>query len=111
MEIVSPSVVVSSPLGFAGATIRFEEVPFPASLAGVVSYVGHPNTRQLLEALGAVTDASGVNGAPGKWAGPGVGESYLAVPLANNQRPEGWTVNAAVESVAELKAILCTRIA
>ena len=103
--------IVSSPLGFAGATIRFEEVPFPASLAGMVSYVGHPNTRQVLEALGAVTDASGVNGAPGKWAGPAVGESYLAVPLAQNARAEGWTANTAVESVAELKAILCTRIA
>ncbi len=40
-----------------------------------------------------------------------MGESYLAVPLANNQRAEGWTQNAAVESVAELKAILCTRMA
>ncbi len=56
-------------------------------------------------------DASGANGAPGKWTGPVVGESYLAVPLANNQRAEGWTQNAAVESVAELKAILCTRMA
>ena len=110
MEIVSPlessapSVVVSSPLGFAGATIHFEEVPFPASLAGMVSYVGHPATKALLEALGVET-------VTGRWQGPEVGESYLAVPLANNQRPEGWTTNAAVESVAELKAILCTRIA
>jgi hypothetical protein len=76
-----------------------------------VSYVGHPATRGLLEALGATTDTSGVNGAPGKWAGPSVGESYLAVPLAQNPRAEGWTANVAVESVAALKAIRCTRIA
>lgn len=105
------NVIVSTPLGFAGSTIRFEEIDFPASLAGMVSFVGHPATRSLVEALGAVTDASGVNGAPGKYAGPAVGESYLAVPLAANPRAEGWTANVAVESVKELKAILCTRIA
>lgn len=101
---VAPSVVVSSPLGFAGAVIYFEEVSFPATLAGMTSYVGHPATKALLEALGAET-------VTGRWAGPAVGESYLAVPLAQNARTEGWTVDTAIESVAELKAILCTRIA
>ncbi len=107
----SASVVVSSPLGFVGAVIVFEEIEFPASLAGMVSYVGHPATRALLETLGAETDATGTNGAPGKWAGPAIGESYLSVPLAQNARPDGWTANVAVESVAALKAIRCTRIA
>ena len=99
-----PKVVVSSPLGFAGATIYFEEIAFPATLAGMTSYVGHPATKALLEALGATFT-------PGRWVGPEVGESYLAVPLATNPRPEGVTVEAAVEDTAGLKAILCTRIA
>lgn len=104
-------IIVSSPLGFAGATIRFEEVQFPDTLVGYVSYVGHPTTRQVLESLGAVTDSTGANGAPGKWLGPQVGESYLAVPLVNNAREGGVTTEQAVSSVAGLKAILCTRIA
>lgn len=104
-------IVISSPLGFAGTTISFEEIEFPTSLAECHSYVGHPATRALLEALGATTDASGVNGAPGRWAGPAIGEAYLAVPLNNNQRQAGWTADEAVQSVAELRAIRCTRIA
>lgn len=97
-------IIVSSLLGFTGTTIRFEEVAFPSTLAGATSYVGHPATKALLEALGATTVA-------GRWEGPAIGESYLAVPLAQNMRTEGWTANTAIESVAELKAILCTRIA
>lgn len=97
-------VVLSSPLAFAGATIKAEEVPFPASLAGATSYVGHPATRALLEALGAETVG-------GKWAGPEVGEKYLAVPLAQNQREGGYTQDQAIESVAELRAILLERVA
>jgi hypothetical protein len=103
-------VIISSPLGFAGTTIHFAEVPFPTDLTDCRSFVGHPATRQLLEALGAVTDNTGRDGAPGKWAGPAVGETYLAVPLASNPRADGWTPNVAVESVKELRAIRCTRI-
>ena len=97
-------IIVSSPLGFVGATIRFKEVPFPSSLTGAVSYVGHPATKTLLEALGAST-------VPGRWNGPAVGESYLAVPLAQNAREGGYTKDQAIESVASLRAVLCTRIA
>jgi hypothetical protein len=97
-------VIVSSPLGFSGATIKFEEVAFPADLAGATSYVGHPATKALIEALGAQT-------VTGKWAGPAVGESYLAVPLAQNNREGGYTQDQAIESVSELRAIRCTRIA
>jgi hypothetical protein len=103
-------VIVSSPLGFSGSTIRFDEIPFPV-IDGMTSYVGHPSTRQLLEKLGACTDASGANGNVGKWQGPNVGEQYLAVPLVNNVRPDGVTVEQAVTDVSKIKAILCTRIA
>jgi hypothetical protein len=97
-------VILSSPLGFPGSTIRFETVEFPRDLTGKVSYVGHPTTRDLLEALGART-------VTGRWQGPEVGESYLAVPLHRNPRVEGYTAEAAVSSVKELKAVLCTRVA
>jgi hypothetical protein len=97
-------VIISSPLGFAGTTVRFEEVAFPQSLEGAISYVGHPSTRALLEALGAETRT-------GRWEGPAVNESYLAVPLAQNAREGGWTRDVAIESVRELRAIRCTRIA
>lgn len=103
-------IVVSSPLGFNGTTIKFEEVPFPGSLENHKSYVGHPATRQLLEALGASTDVSN-NGNPGRWAGPAVNESYLAVPLTNNTPAQGWTQDVAIKSTSELRAILCTRVA
>lgn len=97
-------IVVSSPLGFAGTTVKFEEVPFPWDLTDCTSYVGHPATRALLEALGAQTVA-------GRWAGPEIGESYLSVPLAQNAREGGYTPDTAIESAAELRAIMCTRIA
>ncbi len=101
--ISSPPVVLSTALGFAGMTIRFEEIDFPSNLTGYVSYVGHPATKMLIEALGATTVS-------GRWNGPSVGESYIAVPLANNTREGGYTQDVAIESVGELKAIRCTRI-
>jgi hypothetical protein len=83
--------------------VRFEETPFPASLEGCQSYVGHPSTKALLEALGAQT-------IPGRWEGPAVGEQYLAVPLMQNEREDGWTKDKAVSSVNALRAIRCTRV-
>lgn len=103
------NVILSSALVFPGTTVKAEEITFPTDLTGVLSYVGHPATQALVEALGAVTDESN-NGRPGKYAGPAVGESYLAVPLASNARPGGYTQHAAVSDVAALRAILVTRI-
>jgi len=97
-------VILSSPLGFAGSTIKFEEIEFPQDLAGCVSYVGHPATKLLLEVLGAKT-------LQGLWEGPRIEESYIAVPLARNAREDGWTRDVAVESTRELRAIRFTRIA
>ena len=98
------NTILSSPIGFAGTTMRFEQVAFPRSLKGFVSFVGHPATRELVEALGATT-------ATGKFAGLQVCESFHAVPLANNQREGGFTKDVAIESVAALKCIKCTRVA
>lgn len=106
VRIVNPRIVaiLSSPLAFAGGLYKSAEVDFPSDLTGVPSYCGHPNTRALLDALGAEYT-------PGRWAGPEVGESFLAVPLAQNAREGGFTKDTAIESVNELKAILVTRIA
>jgi len=60
-------------------------------------------TKALLEALGA-------SSVKGLYEGPKVGEAFLAVPLQRNPREEGYTKDSAIESVAELKAILCTRV-
>ena len=97
-------IILSSALGFPGTTVKFDEVAFPKDLTGCVSYVGHPATKALLEGLGASTVS-------GRWVGPEIGESYLAVPLAQNAREGGYTKDMAIESVSELKAILCTRVA
>ncbi|MEK7611391.1 MAG: hypothetical protein AAB486_03415 [Patescibacteria group bacterium] len=86
-------------------TFQCETVPFPKDLTGVQHYVGHPATKGLLEALGAVQ-------APEKlFKGLEVGESYLAVPLANNPRADGYTVETAVSDVGQLTAKIVTRIA
>lgn len=97
--------VLSSPLGFAGMTLKFESVPFPTELAGIPHYVGHPATKALLEALGAVPAPTKIYG------GPEVGQAYLAVPLAQNPRTEGYTADTAVSDVSQLKAVLVTRLA
>ena len=106
VTVINPNIVaiLSSPLAFAGGLYKSQEVEFPANLTGTPSYCGHPNTKLLLTALGAEYT-------PGRWEGPQVGESFLAVPLARNEREGGYTTDAAIESVAELKAILVTRIA
>ena len=98
------NAILSSPIGFAGQTINFKEVAFPTDLSGIISYVGHPSTKELLAGLGAEYVG-------GKYMGCEVGESYLAVPLADNKREGGYTNDAAIDSVKSLKAILCTRVA
>lgn len=83
---------------------KVETVPFPTTLTGTPHYVGHPNTKSLLEALGAVPATERLFG------GQQVGDVVLAVPLATNTRDGGWTKDVAVTSVGELKARRVTRI-
>lgn len=86
-------------------TFKCETIPFPKGLAGTPHYVGHPATKALLEALGAVP-------APTKlFGGLEVDQSFLAVPLANNPRAEGYTADTAVSDVGQLTAKVVTRIA
>jgi hypothetical protein len=106
VSVVNPNIVaiLSSPLAFAGGLYKSSNVDFPHDLAGTPSYCGHPHTRELLAALGAEY-------IQGRWTGPKVGESFLAVPLMRNEREGGYTADQAISSVAELDAILVTRIA
>lgn len=106
VQIINPRIVaiLSSPLAFAGGLYKSNNVAFPTSLEGIPSYCGHPATRELLAALGAEYT-------PGRWEGPRVGESFLAVPLVRNEREGGFTVDTAIESIASLDAVLVTRIA
>jgi len=73
-------------------------------LAGLPHYVGHPATRAILDALGAEYT-------PGRWEGPGVGESYIAFPLARNERPGGKTDEAVNVTLDDIRVTLVTRIA
>jgi hypothetical protein len=95
--------IISSPLGFVGTTIEFQEISMPTSLEGYISFVGHPATKELLEALGATSVS-------GKMETPDLGEEYLAVPLRNNTREGGYTQDTAVQDVSELRATLCRRV-
>lgn len=84
---------------------RRREITFPGNLEGVQHYVGHPATKELVEALGATRAESNLFG------GLEVGEACLCVPLAK-PRDDGkseWTNHAAVESTKDLKAILVIR--
>ena len=85
-------------------TFTCREVSFDSvDLKGVPSYVGHPDTKALLERMGAVTT-------PGLFDGLQVGECFLAVPLANNKREAGWTVDQAIQGLGDLKAKLVVRV-
>lgn len=95
--------IVSSTI-LTDGTFVCETISFPQDLAGVPHYVGHPATKGLIEALGATQ-------APTKFfGGLEVGESYLAVPLANNPRSEGYTTDLAISDISELTAKKVTRI-
>jgi hypothetical protein len=96
------AVLSSTVLGIDGV-YRRQEVNFP-NIEGVVHFVGHPNTKALIEGLGAVPSTEKL------FSGLEVGQAFLAVPLAQNPREEGWTKDTAVLSVTELKAVVITRV-
>lgn len=99
-----PVAVLSSTV-LTDGVFACHTVDFPASLAGVPHYVGHPATKVLLEALGAEQAPSRL------FTGLEVGESYLAVPLAQNERPDGMTRDTAISDAIALHAKMVTRLA
>lgn len=98
-------VAILSSTVLTDGTFTCQTIEFPKELTGVPHYVGHPATKGLIEALGAVP-------APEKlFKGLEVGQSFLAVPLALNPRAEGYTADTAVSDVSQLRAKLVTRTA
>lgn len=79
-----------------------------ASLAGVPHYIGHPDTKALVEALGAVP-------APSKlFVGQAVGEVVLCVPIRqgmSTRAQQGFTAHQAIGELAMLDVRLVERIA
>jgi len=78
-----------------------------SSLGGVPHYIGHPDTKQLVEALGAVP-------APTKlFAGLSVGESCVCFPIKqglSSRAVEGFTVHQAIEEISTLDVRIITRL-
>ena len=98
-------VAILSSTVLTDGTFECQTIQFPTDLAGVPHFVGHPATKSLLETLGAVQSGQRLFG------GLNVGESFLAVPLAHNERPEGMTVDTAIEDVSQLTAKIVRRVA
>ena len=80
---------------------KFVSMP---EVGGIPHYVGHPATKELLDTLGAVHTT-------GLFGGLEVGQSFLAVPVQNPSRDEGWTVHKAIDGLQDLRVTLITRIA
>lgn len=96
------AVLSSTVINVTGKYSVEVNIPLP-SVKGLPSYVGHPDTAALLAALGA-------NKVSGLFEGLRVGESFIAVPLANPNRAEGWVVDQALQSVDQLRVTRVTRI-
>ena len=79
-----------------------------SALAGTVHYTGHPDTKAIVEALGAVP-------APTKlFKGLEVGEAALCVPIKqglSTRASVGFTIHQAIEEVSTLDVRVMTRIA
>lgn len=99
-------VAILSSTVLTQGTFECREAPIPADLTGMPSYVGHPDTAALLTRLGAAPQLKGA-----LFGGLEVGQSFLAVPLANPDRSVGWTVDTCVASLDQIRAKLVTRIA
>ena len=99
-------VAILSSTVLTKGTFVCDAMPFPKDLVGIPHYVGHPATKALLDALGALP-------APEKlFGGLEIGQSFLAVPLANNPRDNaGMTRDIAIANASQLVAKLVTRIA
>jgi len=76
-------------------------------LVGVPHYVGHPDTKMLLESLGAIP-------APTKlFEGLGVGQAAICVPIKqglSSRITDGFTVNQAISEMETLDVRVLVRI-
>jgi hypothetical protein len=79
-----------------------------ASLAGVPHFVGHPDTKALLEALGAAPASTKL------FAGQQIGERVLCVPIRqglSSRAEQGFTVHQAIAELAVLDVKIIDRVA
>lgn len=78
------------------------------SLTGTPHYTGHPDTKAIVEGLGAIP-------APTKlFAGLAVGETALCVPIKqglSTRASEGFTVHQAIQEIGTLDVRVLSRIA
>lgn len=81
-------------------------IPFAdvEGVKGVTHYVGHPDTRAVVESLGAEYAGKGA-----RFEGLEVGEAFMAFPLSNPNRDSGWTKDEALDSVEQLRVTLVRR--
>lgn len=95
---------LSSTVMNVSGTYRVEVgLPMPTSLGGLPHYIGHPSTKEVLDAMGAEK-------VPGLFDGLQIGESFLAFPIQNPRKDAEWTLDRALESVDEIRVTLVTRI-
>lgn len=105
-KAMSDVAVLSSTVINVSGEYKVEvNVPLP-DIKGLPSYVGHPDTLKLLAALGADYQGAGV-----LFQGLAVGESFIAVPLANPNRDAGFTVDQALSGLDQIRVTRVTRIA
>jgi hypothetical protein len=83
------------------------EETLSGGLVGVTHYVGHPDTKALVEVLGAVAAASKF------FVGLQPGEEALCVPIKQGQSTraiDGFTTHQAIEEISTLDVRVITRI-
>lgn len=75
-------------------------------VSGLPHYVGHPDTAQVINGLGAVAQPKG-----SLFGGLEVGEAFVAFPLQNPDRSAGWTKDQAIAGLGNLRVTVVERIA
>jgi hypothetical protein len=77
------------------------------NLDGIQHYIGHPDTRSLVEALGSIKAPSNL------FSGLQVGESIICFPIKQGQSTratEGYTAHQAISDLENLDVRVLTRI-
>jgi hypothetical protein len=78
-----------------------------ASLGGVVHFIGHPDTKAIVEAIGAVPSQTKL------FTGLGVGASCVCFPIKqglSSRGTDGFTVHQAISEIDTLDVRVVTRI-
>lgn len=79
-----------------------------ARLAGIVHYIGHPDTKSLVEALGAIPSESKL------FSGLKEGESAICFPIKqglSTRKELGFTVDQAISEIETLDVRVIRRLA